>query len=172
MMRPARTEHTEHTMLETARLVLREVNADDVDLLVALRVDPEARRFLGGPTSLDEAKSMAELSIAFPTGKFVAERLDNHEAIGLVLLHPGHGGTEISYQFLPSSWGQGFAGEAVRCVLDYAADSEGISEVIAVTQTANERSCRLLDRLGLSAAERFEEFGEQQTLYRTAPRVP
>ena len=155
-------------MLETSRLVLREVTADDMDLLIALRVDPEVRRFLGGPMSLDEAKSLAELSVVYPLGKFVAERRDNHESIGLVLLHPGHGGTEISYQFLPSSWGQGFAGEAVRCVLDHAAGSDGISEVIAVTQTANERSCRLLDRLGLSAAEQFEEFGEQQTRYITS----
>lgn len=159
-------------MLETSRLVLREVNADDMELLIALRVDAEVRRFLGGPMSLDEARSMAELNIAFPMGKFVAERRDNREAIGLVLLHPGHGGTEISYQFLPSSWGQGFASEAVRSVMDYAADSEGITELIAVTQTANDRSRRLLDRLGLSAAEQFEEFGEQQTRYTTGPQTP
>jgi ribosomal-protein-alanine N-acetyltransferase len=159
-------------MLETSRLVLREVNADDMELLIALRVDPEVRRFLGGPMSLDEAKSMAELNIAFPMGKFVAERRDNREAIGLVLLHPGHGGTEISYQFLPSSWGQGFASEAVRSVMDYAVDSEGITELIAVTQTANDRSRRLLDRLGLTAAEQFEEFGEQQTRYTTGPQTP
>jgi RimJ/RimL family protein N-acetyltransferase len=56
-------------MLETSRLVLREVNADDAGLLVALRVDPEVRRFLGGPMSLDEAKSMAELS--YRTGRRV-----------------------------------------------------------------------------------------------------
>jgi ribosomal-protein-alanine N-acetyltransferase len=159
-------------MLETSRLVLRELNAHDMELLIALRVDPEVRRFLGGPMSLDEAKSMAELNIAYPMGKFVAERRDNQESIGLVLLHPGHGGTEISYQFLSSSWAQGFASEAVRCVMDYAADAEGISELIAVTQTANERSCRLLERLGLSAAEQFEEFGEQQTRYRTGPQTP
>ena len=68
--------------------------------------------------------------------------------------------------FLPSSWKQGFASEAVRCVIDHAFDSEGIDELIAVTQTGNESSCRLLERLGMKACEQFEEFGEQQTLYR------
>lgn len=158
-------------MLETSRLVLREVNADDIGLLIALRVDTEVRRFLGGPMGLNDATAMAELNIAYSMGTFVAERRDNQEAIWLVLLHRGHGGTEISYQCLPSSWGQGFASEAVRCVIDFAADSEGISELIAVTQTANERSCRLLDRLGLTAAEQFEEFGEQQTRYTTGPQT-
>jgi RimJ/RimL family protein N-acetyltransferase len=38
--------------------------------------------------------------------------------------------------------------------------------LIAVTQTANARSRRLLERLGMTAAEEFEEFGAQQTLYR------
>jgi [ribosomal protein S5]-alanine N-acetyltransferase len=155
-------------MLETPRLVLREVAAGDMELLVALRVDPEVRRYLGGPMSFDQAKSMAELNIAYPQGKFVVERRDSQEAIGLVLLHEGHGGTEISYQFLRGSWSQGFATEAVRCVMSYATNSEAITELIAVTQTANERSRRVLERVGLSAAGQFEEYGEQQTLYRRA----
>jgi len=99
-------------------------------------------------------------------GSFVAERRDTEESIGLVVLHPGHGGTEVSYEFLPSSWKQGFATEAVRCVIDHAFRSEGIEELIAVTQSANEPSRRLLERLGMTASEQFEEFGEQQTLYR------
>jgi ribosomal-protein-alanine N-acetyltransferase len=159
-------------VLETARLTLRSVEARDRDLLVALRVDPDVRRYLGGPMSLDDAGSVAELNIAHPEGKLIAERRDNREAIGLVLLHEGHGATEISYQFGPSSWSQGFATEAVRCVLAHALESAGISELIAVTQAANEGSRRLLERLGLQAAEQFEEFGEQQMLYRTVRVAP
>jgi ribosomal-protein-alanine N-acetyltransferase len=112
------------------------------------------------------ADRLAEMNISYPHGLFVAERRDTGESIGLVLLHAGHGGTEVSYQFLPSSWKQGLAAEAVRCVVDYAFASEGIAELIAVTQTANEPSRRLLERLGMTASGQFEEFGEQQSLYR------
>ena len=153
-------------MLETARLTLREVGADDVALLIALRTDPEVRRYLGGPMSLDEATAMAALNISYSHGKFVATRRDSQEPIGLVLIHAGHGGTEISYQFLPSSWSQGLATEAVRCVMDHAFDTEEIEELLIVTQTANERSRRLIERLGLTAGEQFDEHGEQQTIYR------
>jgi RimJ/RimL family protein N-acetyltransferase len=152
--------------LETPRLTLRGVVEDDAAFLVALRTDPAVRRYLGGPLTPDEAKALGELTIAHPRGLFVATRRDNHESIGLVMLHPGHGGTEISYQFLPSSWSRGFAAEAVRCVIDYAFVTEGIDELLAVTQSANERSRRLLERLGLTATEQFEEFGELQSLYR------
>jgi Acetyltransferase (GNAT) domain len=83
--------------------------------------------------TLDEA-TMAQLNISHPHWTFVVMRRDNLESIGLVLLHPGHGGNEFSYQFLPSSWFQGFTAEAVRCVMDYASDSEGVGELLAVTQ--------------------------------------
>ena len=116
--------------------------------------------------TFDAATTMADVNIAHSPWLFVVERRDTEESIGLVLLHAGHGGTEISYQFLPSSWSRGFAVEAVGRVVDYAFVSLGIDELLAVTQTANERSRRLLERLGLTATEQFEEFGEPQTLYR------
>jgi ribosomal-protein-alanine N-acetyltransferase len=152
--------------MRTDRLTLRELGNGDTALLVALRTDEDVRRYLGGATDIAMAARLADVNISHPQGLFVAERRDTEESIGLVMLHPGHGGTEISYQFLPSSWKQGFASEALRCVIDHAFDSEGIDELIAVTQTANEPSRRLLERLGMTASEQFEEFGEQQTLYR------
>ena len=152
--------------MRTERLTLRELGRGDMALLVALRTDEAVRRYLGGAIDATTAAQLAEVTLSHPKGLFVAERRDTEEAIGLVILHPGHGGTEVSYQFLPSSWKQGFASEAVRCVIDHAFDSEGIDELIAVTQTGNESSCRLLERLGMKACEQFEEFGEQQTLYR------
>jgi len=152
--------------LTTERLTLREPGNGDEPLLVALRTDENVRRYLGGALDVANATLLAEVNISRPDGLFVAERRDTDESIGLVLLHPGHGGTEVSYQFLPSSWKQGFASEAVRGVVDHAFRAEGIDELIAVTQTANEPSRRLLERLGMTASEQFEEFGEQQTLYR------
>ncbi|MFI9320061.1 hypothetical protein ACIGXI_09815 [Kitasatospora aureofaciens] len=42
-------------------------------------------------------------------------------------------------------------------------------QLIAVTQAANTRSRRLLERLGLLATEHFVEYGRSQVLYTTAP---
>jgi len=152
--------------MRTEHLTLREPETGDTALLVALRTDEAVRKHLGGAIDVAMAAQLAEVNISHPHGLFVAERRDTKESIGLVMLHPGHGGTEVSYQFLPSSWKQGFASEALRCVIDHAFDSEGIDELIAVTQTANGPSRRLLERIGMTASEQFEEFGEQQTLYR------
>jgi RimJ/RimL family protein N-acetyltransferase len=154
--------------LETPRLALREVAEGDEALLVALRTDSEVRRYLGGPMTLDAATASAELTISYAHWLYVVTRNDSRESIGLVMLHAGHGGTEISYQFIPSSWSHGFASEAAGRLVQYAFESAGIEALIAVTQSANDRSRRLLERLGFAAVEAFEEFGEQQTLYRAA----
>jgi ribosomal-protein-alanine N-acetyltransferase len=146
------------------------VGADDAAFLISLRTDPEVRRYLGGAMTVEAATKQTELTIGYAHWLWVATRRDNGDPIGLVMLHAGHGGTEVSYQFHPSSWSQGFATEAVRCVVEHAFDAEGITELLAVTQTANERSRRLLERVGFSASEQFEEFGEPQTLYRM-PRI-
>ena len=146
--------------LETRRLLLRAVDEGDAEFLVALRTDPTVRRYLGGAMRPDAATAVVE------GNTFVVTLRASLEPIGLVMLHPGHGGTEISFEFLPSSWSQGFASEAVRRVIDFAFDAGGLAELLAVTQTANVRSCRLLERLGMTACEAFEEFGEQQRLYR------
>ncbi|MFD7451799.1 hypothetical protein [Kitasatospora sp. NPDC059827] len=42
-------------------------------------------------------------------------------------------------------------------------------QLIAVTQAANTRFRRLLEKLGLLAADHFVEYGQEQVLYTTAP---
>src|SRR5579862_8928305 len=114
--------------MRTERLTLRTLGNGDKDLLVALRTDAAVRRYLGGPMDVATATQLAEANIAYPNGLFVAERQDTGQSIGLVLLHAGHGGTEVSYQFLPSSWKQGLAFEAVRGVVDHAFGAEEVDE--------------------------------------------
>jgi len=151
--------------LQTPRVVLREPEPGDLSFLVALRTDPDVRRYLGGALADDAAAALAQLNLSRPDGFFVVERRDEGVPVGVVLLHEGHGGTEVSYQFAPDSWGRGFAAEAVGCVVDHAFAAEGIDELLAVTQVANGRSRRLLDRLGFTPVDEFEEFDEPQVRY-------
>ena len=104
-------------MLRTARLRLREPRSADRQFLVTLRTHPEVRQHLGGPLDTRAAAKHAEANLAEPLGTFVVVRLDTQQRIGLVVLHEGHGGIEVSYEFLPHAWGQGLASEAVGEVL-------------------------------------------------------
>ncbi|MFE9319650.1 GNAT family N-acetyltransferase [Nocardia sp. NPDC052278] len=62
------------------------------------------------------------------------------------------------------SWGAGLAFEAATAALHAAAAELPDQPVLIITQTANQRSLKLVARLGFQPISTFEAFGEQQTL--------
>jgi ribosomal-protein-alanine N-acetyltransferase len=53
---------------------------------------------------------------------------------------------ELGYTFHRSSWGQGYASEAARCVFDYARDVLRLPRVISLVHPENIRSLRVVQR--------------------------
>lgn len=91
--------------------------------------------------------------------------------IGAVTFDRERGELEVSYQFLPEFWGQGLGTEAVSAALGWAWGNTDDTSIIAVTQTANKRSIRLLASLGFVPDHEFEEFGAQQSQLRLSRPV-
>lgn len=63
---------------------------------------------------------------------------------------------ELGYTFDRSSWGQGFASEAARCVFDYARDVLKLPRVISLIHPENVRSLRLAQRFGVQREDIVE----------------
>jgi Acetyltransferase (GNAT) domain len=59
-------------------------------------------------------------------------------------------GLEIFYSLSPASWGQGYATEAARAVLDYALGPLGLPEVLAEVDEGNAASIAVIERLGMT----------------------
>lgn len=151
-------------MITTARLVLRAASAQDIDAVRRLESDPAVRRHLGGPADPVTVAAIRPESLGRRWGSFLYALTDG-PVVGGVSLKRERGELEVGYLQLPESWGQGFATEAVRGVLDWASRECPERHVIAVTQTANVRSRALLTRLGFSQRDEFVEFGEPQLLF-------
>ncbi|MFF3864593.1 GNAT family N-acetyltransferase [Micromonospora sp. NPDC001898] len=76
------------------------------------------------------------------------------------------GELELSYVFLPEWWGRGYAREACAAAVGPAFERfPDDARLIAVTQEASDRSVRLLDGLGMTRVDAFEEFGARQVRY-------
>ncbi len=152
----------------TERLRLRPADEADKPVLVELLTDPEVRRYLGGPVDDETVEQFRGSVVGERPDSFVVEHREDGVAVGVVTLGRDREreDLEVSYQFVPSVWGQGVAFEAVEAVLAWAWPRNPDASIIAVTQTANERSLRLLDRLGFVAEREFEEFDAPQTLLR------
>lgn len=59
---------------------------------------------------------------------------------------------EIRYGVTPAYWGRGFAQEAARAVMSWAAIERGARRFIAETEKTNVRSGRVLEKLGFRAS--------------------
>ncbi|MEU7014008.1 GNAT family N-acetyltransferase [Streptomyces sp. NPDC046385] len=151
--------------LRTERLVLRPVKARDLPAVTRLWTDPEVRRHLGGPV-IDSVVRIRQRRIVGASGFHAVERAADGAVLGLVTVEAGarDGETEVSYQFLPEHWGQGYAREAVAAAVERALGDT--PSVVAVTQEANARSRRLLESVGMAHADSFVEWDAHQVLYR------
>ncbi|MFJ3903813.1 GNAT family N-acetyltransferase [Streptomyces sp. NPDC090025] len=151
--------------LATERLLLRPVRTGDLAVLTRLWTDPQVRLHLGGPVIESVIRIRRQRIVGAP-GYHAVERVSDGAVLGLVTVEAaGHGGeTEVSYQFLPEHWGQGYAREAVAAAVARALTAA--PTVVAVTQEANLPSRRLLAAIGMTHAASFVEWDAQQVLYR------
>jgi len=78
---------------------------------------------------------------------------------------------ELGYSVLPKLWGNGFATEMGETALHVAFERFNYPSVVAFTLVRNERSIRVMQRLGLSFDATITHAGQPHVLYRrTNPR--
>jgi RimJ/RimL family protein N-acetyltransferase len=145
--------------LQTQRLVLDGLSDADA---------PELVRLAGAREIADTT-----LSIPHPYGPADAERLLAHQrsaavrgdelvlavrrrqdgklagCIGLRDIDSTHLQAELGYWIGVPYWGQGFATEAARAVVDYGFDALGLNRIYAHHMRRNPPSGRVLERIGM-----------------------
>ncbi len=139
--------------IETARCRLTALEPADREDVAALYRCRETRRYLGGV--LDEQSFADRFSrmLGDDEGRnWTIFTRDGHSFVGLVSIDRHHDGQdfEISYQILPALWGKGLGLETVRALIDYASSVLGLPKLVGETQTANLRSRKLLEQLGMT----------------------
>lgn len=155
--------------IQTKRCILKKICLDDYDAVKRLYQDKDVRRYLGGAVSLDRFDRSFQSMIASSdcARYWVVRDIDSQMVIGLVSLDGYHDSieTELSYQFLPLTWGKGYAFEVLQAVLHEAFAVWQLDQVVVETQTANIASCALLRKLGMRESESMLRFGEWQTIF-------
>lgn len=156
-------------MFETERCLIVPFQQSDTQDVKNLYLDPEVRKYLGGIRPYDSIK--VQLDVMLNSSKdsyyWVVREKYTADFIGLVSLDPHHEGMfkEISYQFLPSQWRQGYATEIVSVIIHFALNELNLSTVVAETQIANKPSCKLLEKLGMKLERTVFRFGTEQAIY-------
>ncbi len=104
------------------------------------------------PRSTGSAPAIAGTGMGF----WAIERLADNRFIGftgiqpVMVASPIFGEVEIGWRLARGDWGQGYAEEAARAALDVAFVDYGLATVVAMTVPGNERSWRLMEKLGMA----------------------
>lgn len=145
--------------LETLRLELREFVPSDFDDLYRLDSDARVMRYLNGGHPLSRAEvrdALVRVLRDYPhhhgLGVWRAARRDSGAFVGWFCLKycPPTCDVEVGYRLLPEAWGQGFATEGARALIDYGFGDLGLVRLIGVTHSGNKASQRVLMKSGLA----------------------
>ena len=140
--------------IETANLILRPMNGDDLKDLIAFQSDAETMRFLGGAKGPEESwRALAMLAGSWTVAGYgffsMIERASGRWVGRTGPWQPlGWPGPEVGWGVLPEFAGRGYAHEAAKACIDYVFDHLGWDEVIHTIHPDNARSIRLAERLG------------------------
>lgn len=139
-----------------SRVTLREFEPGDLDPSMAIVGDDAVTRTLSFDSrSRDEQAARLADDIARARGSprtdyyLAITRSGGGTLIGFVRLGLlAHRAGELGYALRRDCWGQGYAGEAARLMLDFAFSAAGLHRVQAACGPDNEPSRTLLERLG------------------------
>lgn len=150
-----------------ARCKFRLIKSKDFDFYYKLQKNEVVRKFLGGIANDIEIERKFYSIINTKELYYIIEEKESNDDIGLISLtnYYEEGRIELSYEILPDYFGKGYAFENVKRVIDFALLELGIIELVAETQISNEKSVRLLERLGMKREKEIVRYNEKQAVY-------
>jgi RimJ/RimL family protein N-acetyltransferase len=146
-------------VIETARLRLRHMLVpDDIAFVVELLNEPGFLQYIGdkGVRTDEDARRYIEngprASYArFGFGLYTVVLKTSGEPAGIcgLVKRDSLNDVDVGYAFLPQFRRAGYAIEAAAAVVRHGLDVLRLPRIVALTDPANERSIRLLEKLGL-----------------------
>lgn len=156
--------------IETQRLILRGFEKSDAGFAIGIWNDPEMGEYLPDPAldHIDEAylRSVEALGEDEKCCYLISESKDSRERIGTCSFIPGEEGRayDIAYCVHRKFWGNGYATEMARGMINYARE-QGAHKITVDVNRENKASNAIVRRLG------FRVTGERTYKKRGTERV-
>jgi RimJ/RimL family protein N-acetyltransferase len=168
------------TLIETARLQLRELVPGDAPFILRLLNEDGFLQFIGdkGVRSLADArqyiaKGPIDSYRRFGFGLYLTSLREGGTPIGIcgLVKRDTLADVDVGFAFLARHWSQGYASESAAAVLDYGRAVLGLKRIVAITALENRGSMAVLQRIGLRFERkiRLVEDGPELNLYGPTP---
>jgi RimJ/RimL family protein N-acetyltransferase len=160
----------------TERLTAERLREEHLADLVALHLDPDVSRYIGGVRSPEATSAYLATAMA---------HWDRH-GFGLWALRAGDGEFagragirraeiegaaefELLYTLKREFWGRGIAREIAAALVGIARSRLKLPSLIALVVAGNDASCRVLEKSGFACERSIFSRGEQVAVYRLRP---
>jgi ribosomal-protein-alanine N-acetyltransferase len=143
--------------LETERLLLRRIDENDVDEVLAMRGNPEIMKFIPRPLALTKEDALAHIvmieekiheNIGINWGITIKGSNKIIGIIGHYRIQPENHRAEIGYMSLTEFNGKGYITEAIKAVVAYGFEQMKLHSIEAVIDPENIASERVLQKNG------------------------
>ncbi len=151
--------------LRTERLILREFTDHDWPDVLAYQTDPRYLRYYAWTERTPAAvrafvQTFLDQQQAQPRSKFqLAITLKSNQRLigncGLRMQSADAHEGDIGYELAPDCWGQGYATEAARAMVQFGFDELQLQRIWSWCIADNIGSVRVLEKLGMRCEERF-----------------
>lgn len=151
-------------ILETERLILRELKEEDALHFYELNNDPTVIQFTGDSPfkDIDSAKKILKNYSRnnyekYGYGRWAVLSKTNNEWLGWCGLKytPEKEETDIGYRFYKKHWGNGYATEAAKACLDYGFKKLHLSKIVGRSMKENIASIVVLKKIGMIYEKEF-----------------
>ncbi|WP_299891680.1 GNAT family N-acetyltransferase [uncultured Lacinutrix sp.] len=145
----------EYLKIETDRLVLRQINVQDIEVIYKLRSNSIVCKFISRPLYQDRAEAKAQIE------KLLQQISENASITWIIMYNNKSVGTiclwnfsndrktaEVGYDLLPKYHNKGIMTEALQPVLKFGFNVLQLNTIEAYTHSDNINSRRLLERQG------------------------
>lgn len=166
-------------IIETPRLLMRELLPGDEHGMFELDNDPEVHRYLGNNPvkTIEESRNIISFIrqqyIDNGIGRWAVIEKENGNFIGWSGLKfmketvNGHTNYhDVGYRLMPAYWGKGYATESARAALKYAFMTMNLNAVYGTTLSGNKASQKALLKCGLHYINSYDYKGDEALWYK------
>ena len=151
--------------LETERLVINNLNLNDLQFLTDLDSDPAVRKFIDGKIkTIDETRLYISENIdsylQHGFGRYAVRIKEDLNLIGICGFLMENYGVDFGYRFSQSAWGRGIAKEAANSVIKYGCDQLKLKKIIGIVLPDNIASEKILISSGFTFVSMDEVWGK------------
>ncbi len=153
-------------LFTSERLGFRNWLDNDFEALHTIISDEQVMRFFPKISSEEETWAlMRRMQKSFEQNRFcyfAVERLDNQELLGILGMAEQSFEADftpcvdIGWRLKASAWGKGYASEGAKKCLEYAFETIGLKEVVAMAPILNTPSIGVMRKVGMTYVKNFK----------------